>query len=223
MGVKDWLAGTVAGPKGYGSAMGREARKGGSALANALFISHGTGPSGGQSIILDTPEEMIAAGFKPRSETTFKIVLDSLTDNERALLKNLQVGMISYAFIVNSNGALQNMRRENTSKFRNGLGPAMLQSMVDCGLFSKYEDAQADVLSYIKLMNTISASAVLNMEKPGSGDVLERFIMKSVQTCESTSCYGFTRTGVTGFSFVAIPLVEETLKSIVAATVQYKW
>jgi len=35
--------------------------------------------------------------------------------------------------------------------------------------------------------------------------------------------YGFIRTGLTGFDLVALPLVEETIKSIAGATRQYKW
>lgn len=39
MGLRKWLAGNVAGPEGYGNFMGRQATEGGSALANAVFLT----------------------------------------------------------------------------------------------------------------------------------------------------------------------------------------
>ena len=223
MGLKSWLAGKVAGPQSYGDVLGQQAREGGSALANTVFMGHGTKPNGGPTIIFDTAADMKAAGLKPRFEEIAEIDLAALTEEERLLFKNLQTAMISFAFMLNSNGALQIMRRENTSKFRNGLGRSLLRSMVDCGLFSKTEAAQAAVLSYVNSVDFGSTSNVLNMEKPASGDLLEQFIIRVVQLSEAKSRYGFTRTGLTGFDIVAVPLVEETLKSITGATIQYKW
>lgn len=175
--------------------MGRQARENGSALANVVFIGHGKRPNGGPPIIFDTAADMEAAGFKPRFEAIVKIELDSLTEDERLLFKSLQTSMISYTFIVNSNGALQNMRRDNTSKFHNALGPSLLQSMVDCGLFAKIEAAQAALLSYIKSIDSASTATVFNLEKPASGDLLEHFIVRAVEVAGATFRYGFTRTG----------------------------
>src|SRR5437667_12276434 len=129
MGLKD-LLGRMAGPQSYGNAMGRQAWEGGSALANMVFMSHGVGPKGRQTAIFDTAEEMQAAGFSPRYSEITRIELGSLSTDEQFLLRSLQVAMVSFAFIVSSNGALQNMRRDNTSKFRHGLGPSVLSSMV---------------------------------------------------------------------------------------------
>jgi len=53
--------------------------------------------------------------------------------------------------------------------------------------------------------------------------------LASGESVDSTSAstvlnqYGFTRTGATGFDVVAVPLVQETLKSIYGAATQYKW
>ena len=166
---------------------------------------------------------MEGAGFKRRFQEMEKIPLVSLTNEEHLLFKSLQTAMVSFAFIVNSNGALQNMRRENTSKFRNGLGPSLLNSMVECGLFDKIEAARREVLQYANLAASAATSTVLNMEKPASGDLLEHFIMMAVAVSGVKLRYGFIRTGLTGFDLVALPLVEETIKSIAGATRQYKW
>jgi hypothetical protein len=225
MGLKDWIAGNVAGPRSYGDALGRKARENGSALANVLFMSHGTKVGEGPAVIFDSTEQMEAAGFEPRFEEMTEVAPDSLSEDERLLFRNLQTAMISFAFMVNSNGALQNMRRENTTKFRNGLGPSLLKSMVDCGLFDKFESAQASVLSYLDSVNSARPSTVLNMEKPGSGDLLEHFIGRAVEVSDPKCRYGFTRTKsqTLDLNMFAVTLVEETLKSIVGATLHYKW
>ena len=223
MGLKDWLAGSVSGPQGYGSVMGRQAREGGSALANAMFLSHGSRPGQGPATIFDTLAEMEAAGFKPRYEELSRLDITSLTKDEQRVFKSLTTAMISYAFIVNSNGALQNMRQDNTSRFRNGLGPSLLQSTVDCGLFGDVEAARAALLSYIRLFASSSISTILNKAKPASGDLLEHFIIKSIEASEAKAQYGIVRTGIIGFDIVAVPLVVEFMKSIIAATQHYGW
>jgi hypothetical protein len=129
--------------------------------------------------------DLQSAGFEPYSETPQAIELTSLNEAEQSLLKNLHVAMIAYVFIVNSNAALQYMRRDNTSKFRNGLGSSLLLSTVDCGLFDNVELARAAVLSYVNSLPPIPN--VLNMERPGSEDLLEYFIGKATQASGNAS------------------------------------
>ena len=68
MGLKDWIAGSIAGPRAYGGTLGRQASDGGGALANAVFWSHGTMSHGGSTKIFDTSADMISAGFKQEFE-----------------------------------------------------------------------------------------------------------------------------------------------------------
>ena len=221
MGFKDWFAGKVVGPKGYGNALGRSAREAGSALGNAMFSSHGRKPGNGPIMIFDTLLDMQSAGFEPYSETPQPIELTSLSEAEQSLLKNLHVAMTSFVFIVNSNAALKYMRRDNTSKFRNGLGPSLLQSTVDCGQFENVESARVAVMSYVNSLPPIQT--VLNMERPASEDLLEHFIRKAMQASGNDSQYAFVRSGFTGFDSLAITIAEETLKSILAATKKFNW
>jgi hypothetical protein len=101
MGLKDWFAKNVAGPNGYGGALGRTAREAGSALGNAVFSSHGKKIGNGSTVIFDTVSEMHAAGFDPYSTIPQNIELISLNETEQSLLKNLYVAMISFVFMVN--------------------------------------------------------------------------------------------------------------------------
>lgn len=223
MGLRKWLAGNVAGPEGYGSFMGRQAREGGSALANAVFLSHGSRAGAGPTRIFDATSEMETAGFSARYEKFSKLDVTSLTADQQCLFRGVTTAMISYAFILNSNGALQIMRRDNTLKFRNGLGPSLLRSMVDCGLFGDIEAARTALIRYTKLADSTSITTILNMEKPASGDLLEHFIVQSVEPSGIAVQYGFIRTGITGFDIVAVPLVEEALRAIAVAAQQYGW
>ena len=223
MGLKDWIAGKVAGPQSYGDVMGRQAREGGSALANMVFMSHGTGVNGGPTVIFDRSADMEAAGFAPRFQEITQIDLPSMTLEEQILFKNLQTAMISYAYMVNSNGASQYMQRNNFSKFQKGLVPSLLQSMVHCGLYSKVEAAQTAVTPYLSSSDTAQLRMILNTEKPASSDLLEHFILRAVDLCQTKLSYGFARTGLTGFDVIVVPLAEESLKSISGATRQYNW
>jgi len=223
MGLKDWFAGKVVGPHTYGNTMGPPAREGGSALANVVFISHGTHPVGGPASIFDSEADMKTAGFIPRFAEITRIDLEKMTTEELAVFKSLQTAMISFAFILNSNGALQYMRRENTSKFRNGFGPSLLKSMVDCHLYENIKSARAELSSYVESFEAARILSVLNIDKPACGDLLEHFIIRAVEVAGTRFRYGFNRTGSTGFDVVVVPLVEETMKSIAGAAQQYNW
>jgi hypothetical protein len=221
MGLKDWLAGSVVGPSGFGDTMGPQVREAGSALANAVFLSHGRRSEKGPATVFDTLSDMGSAGLKPRYAPLAKVELSSLTVDEERLLTNLTVCLISYVWVVNSNAALQVMRRDNTSKFRNGLGYSLKKSMVDCGLFVNLKAAEDALRSNVQSMGSVSV--VLNETKPASGDLLEYFIIRSVEVSGVAGQYGFVRTGLTGFDVVAVPIFDESLAAIFRATKKYQW
>jgi hypothetical protein len=100
------------------------------------------------------------------------------------------------------------MRRDNTSKFRNGLGPSLLQSTVDCGQFENVESARVAVMSYVNSLPPIPI--VLNMERPGSEDLLEHFIRKATQASGNAPQYAFVRGGFTGFDSLAITIADSS-------------
>ena len=95
--------------------------------------------------------------------------------------------------------------------------------MVDQHLYGNIEEARAELLSYIASFERSGISSVLNIDKPACGDLLEHFIFRAVKVSGTTLRYGFTRTGLTGFDVVAVPLVVETLASIADVTLQLKW
>ena len=90
-------------------------------------------------------------------------------------------------------------------------------------MFSSVETAQTGVMPYLSSSDAAQRCVVLNMEKPASSDLLEHFVVRAVTVSGAKPRYGFTRTGLTGFDVVAVPLVQETLKSIYGAATQYQW
>lgn len=223
MGLKNWFAGKVAGPQVYGSAMGANAREGANGLTNMIFLSHGTQATKGRPVIVESPAEMRVEGFAPRYDEIQAINIDMLAGEELIIFQNIHKAMFAFLFILNSNAALNYMRRDNTSKFRNGFGPTFLKSAVDIQLFKTIDDARSDILSYIGLFQSVRLQSVLNMDKPGSGDALELFLLQAIDLSKATLRYAFARSGPTGFGLVARTIAEETVKSIASAAQQYKW
>ena len=78
-------------------------------------------------------------------------------------------------------------------------------------------------MPYLSSSDTSQIRIILNMEKPASSDLLEHYIVRAVDFCQTKLRYGFARTGLTGFDVIAVSFVEEILKSISGATRQYNW
>ena len=223
MGLKNWFAGMVAGPQLFGSTMGANAREGVNGITNMIFLSHGTQTTKGRPVILDSPDQMRAEGFTQRYDEIEAINIETLSRQELEVFQNIHRAMLAFVFILNSNAALNYMRRDNTSKFRNGFGPSFLQSAVAIQLFNTIGEARTDLLSYISSFESARLQFVLNMDKPGSGDALEHFVLRAIDLSNASLRYAFTRNGSTGFSLVARTVAEETVKSIAGAAQQYKW
>jgi len=222
MAIKDWLA-KLAGPKGYGGALGRTASEGASGLANAVFMSHATAPGTPATIVFDDATAMSLAGFTERYLESTKIDLLTLTSEEKVLFKNLHTAMFCFAYVLNVNAAKQYMRPTSASKFNKGFAPSLLHATVDSRLFPTAEAAQAAVDPYFAACDSTPTGTVLNFETPASGDLLEHLISTSVDRSEVQLQFGFARSGPTGFGTTAIAIAEEILKSIFAATRHYNW
>ena len=221
MSIKDMLA-RISGPNGYGGALGRSVTDLGLSLGYEIFSSHGVSSVAARTVIFDTSEEMQAAGVSPRYRESTEINLGFLNATEASLLINLQTAMTAFAFVVASNGAAQYMQRNNTSAFRNGLGPSAKRAMVKAKLAATFEDAEACLRSYLAALDVKPCSLVLNMSKPGECDVLQQFLLQGVERVNFSGQYGFVRGGG-GFAALTLSLTEQTLNSMHEATRRFKW
>jgi hypothetical protein len=224
MSLIDWLAEKVAGPKGFGQALGRTAAEAAAGLGNALFLSHGTGASDkGPPVIFDESSEMEAAGFRPCFKESVRIDLSLLTPEQQSLLRGLHTALYSYAFLVVSNAALRAMKKDCASQFINGLASSIADSMTKCRIFDTREAARTALLSNMRSYKSSSGGEVINLEKPGSEDVLGHFINRAIDISGSATRYAFVRNGELGFGVMAMTLVELTLKAVDDATEAFKW
>jgi len=79
-----------------------------------------------------------------------------------------------------------------------------------------------DIMQYLRIATPESGvTTVLNMTKPGEGDVLSLFLAEASK--KGRGAVSFQRSGVVGFDLMAVPLAEETIKSIAAAAKNFNW
>jgi hypothetical protein len=228
MGLRDWIAGNVAGPRAYGKALGRQTvMEGARGLSNSAFFNHGARPKESDASvrpgIFDTVSDMEAAGFKHRYEETFKIVIPFLPLDEQVLCRNLHEGMVPYTYLLVSSIASSFMQRDNSARFCDGLTLSVSRAMADCGLYPHHAAAREALLSHMRLYEAASNSAILDAANPACGDFLESCLLRCAEVSSTQSQYAFSRTGACQLKSIAITLFEETLKSMFAATNQFKW
>jgi hypothetical protein len=227
MGLRDWIAGNVAGPRAYGKALGRQtAMEGGRGLANSAFFNHGARPkesdSSGLPAIFDTVSEMEAAGFKHRYDDTFHIVGALLSADEKVLCRNLHAEMVPFVYLVISSITWSVMQRDKSAQFCDGLTDSVSRAMADCGLYGSQKEASEALLSYRRLYEAASNPVIL-ASNPASGDFLEYSLIRCADMGGAQSQYAFARTGACRLKDITATLFAETFKSIFAATRQFNW
>lgn len=75
---------------------------------------------------------------------------------------------------------------------------------------------------YNKVPRPARITQVLNLDKPGTNDLLSVLLEEAVNQSRA-GAIGFQRTGVLGFDLIAVSLAEETVKMVKAATHQFGW
>lgn len=215
MGIKNWMAKNLAGVSGYGSTLGREAVKNGLALGRVLYVGHGTRATSSAAFIFEDSREMGAAGFVPYC--TDPINSPPMEDTS-VLSRHILVAGITFASTCTFTAAFNCMKEANANSFTRSMG-ASVRAELDQLSFG----ITSDLLNhYNKLPRPAGIIQVLNVEKPGTNDLLAVLLGEAVNQSR-TGAVGFQRTGVLGFDLVAVPLAEETIKMVRAATHQFGW
>ncbi len=233
VGLLDWIAGKVAGPSAYGKVLGRRTvMEGGRGLANSAFFNHGTRPKElgvtAYSEVFESVSDMEAAGFKPRYEDTFKITAALLSVDEQVLYRNLHIAMVAFAHHLIANIASSMMCKDNSARFCDGLTDSVSREVVACGLYGQRSAVREALVSHTRLFRTYEAAAnpaIMDLANPACGDFLEFSLITfgQISGAQSQYDYAFARTGACSLKNVAVPLFEETIKSILGATQHYNW
>lgn len=215
MGLKKWMAKNLAGVSGYGNTLGREAVKNGLALGRILYLGHGTRPTSSAPFIFEDSSEMQAAGFAPYC--TDPMNRPPLEDASELSKHILVVGTV-FASACTYTAAFNYMKEANASSFTRSMGDS-----VRTELDKMSSGIPSDLLNhYNKLPRPAGITQVLNLENPGTNDLLAVLLEEAVNQ-SGAGAVGFQRSGVLGFDLIAVPLARETVKMVMAATRQFGW
>jgi len=223
MGLMAWVTGKIGGPERYGAVRGRHATEHGYSLGETIFLTTGVGPSMGAAQIFGTSAQMSAAGFVPCFPGVSPPGPDSLTIYQRLLCLNLVSAMITFALLAHSNVAANLMRPGNACKYLEGVQASLLVSSVERGLFANIRAAHREVSSYINTVSSDATVKLLDFRRPGSGDLLELFILRAVAETTAKSQYGFVQSGPSGFDLKAVSLLRGIKQSVAETADLYKW
>lgn len=215
MGLKNWMAKNLAGVSGYGSTLGREVVKNGLALGRILYVGHGRREAVPRVALFEDCDAMEAAGF-----TAYCVDPMNRPPLEDAseLSKNLRAVGIIFASTCTFTAGFNYMKKTNADLFARSVGES-----VRTELGQRSSGMTFDLINhYNKLARPAGITQVLNLEKPGTSDLLSVFLEEAVNQ-SGDGAIGFQRTGVLGFDVIAVPLAEETVKTISAATHQFGW
>jgi hypothetical protein len=188
MGLKGWL-GKIAGPRGYGDALGRATIENSRVLSQALQSS---------CEIINSN----AAGIS-------------------GLRSTLDRTALVFTYFLTSNAAAQYMKRQNVALFHRGLAPSVVRAAVSEGIFCDAATAQAELTAELARIDSARRMQVLNMEQPGSGDVLG-LLLETLRN-NLDDALTFSSIGEHGFADSARTLGQHTLRSIAGATEHYRW
>jgi hypothetical protein len=216
VGLKNWMAKNLAGgPSGYGSTMGREVVKNGLALGRILYVGHGARAMPTAVSIFEDSDGMKAAGFTSYCTDPMN---RPLMEDGSELSKHLRVAGVTFAATCTFSAAFNYMKEANASSFTRSMGDSVRAELgqLSTGITS-------DLLNhYNKLARPAGITQVLNLEKPGTSDLLAVLLEEAVNQSRA-GAIGFQRTGILGFDLIAVPLAEETVKMVRAGTHQFGW
>jgi hypothetical protein len=213
MGLKNWLAKNTAGVGGYGTAIRAEVVKNGLALGRILYLGHGTRATPCEVVVFEDSEHLSAEGFTLYCPDPLN--RPSLEDSSLLSTHCRSVG-IAFAAHCTFTAAYNLMKQANASVFTRSMGASTRVAMRNSGV-------SPELLNhYNKLARPTEITKVLNMEKPGTGDILSMFLIEASKHSPHGTV-GFQRTGILGFDVITIPLAEETVKMVNAATHKFSW
>ncbi len=199
MGLKDWLAKNVSGPSGYGEVMAREAVKNGLAFGRTLYLSHWTRDTASVQFVCENEQHMRSEGFTPYC--TDPLNRPPMQDSSE-LSRHTRIAGVAFATQCSITAASNFMQRPNASAFNRSMGASSKQEL----LKSNIGITADDIMQYLRIATPESGvTTVLNMTKPGEGDVLSLFLAEASK--KGRGAVSFQRSGVVGF-LIGVQLLD---------------
>ena len=148
-------------------------------------------------------------------------IINSNVAGASSLRSTLDRTALVFTYFLTSNAATQYMKRENVALFHRGLAPSIVRAAVSEGFFCDATTAQAELTAELARIDSARRTEALNMEQPGSGDVLG-LLLETLRN-NLDNAVTFSSMGEHGFADSARTLAEHTLRSIAGATEHYRW
>jgi hypothetical protein len=212
MGLKDRLA-KSAGVGAYGAVMGREAVKSGLALGRTLYLGHGTRATASDVFVFEDDDHMKAEGFTLYCADPLHM---PPAEDSSELSKQTRAAGIALAAHCSFTAAHNFMKEANAATFSRSMGDSVRTEMSELNL-----DITSDMVDrYIWLPRPAGVTRILDMEEPGTNDIFSVYLQ---EINKQNGTVGFRRRGVLGFDTIAVPLAEEIVKTISAATQKFGW
>jgi hypothetical protein len=215
MGLRDWLAKNVAGASGYGNAIGRQAVTGGLALGRFLYLGHGTRATPSDVVVFEDADHLRSEGFELYCPDDLHM---PPSEDSSELSKHTRAAGVAFALECGRAAAENFVEQQNGSAFVQSMGSAATNQLRELN-----SGVTADLVEgYLRLSRPSGITDLLNWKKPGTNDLLFVFL-REVTRHSQDAAVGFQRGGVLGYGVVAVPLVEESVKMVSAATQKFGW
>jgi hypothetical protein len=214
MGLRDFL-GKKAGASGYGSILGRSAVENGIAIGRIIYLGHGTRDSDTTSTyrVFDSAEQMQTEGFALYCH-------DELhrppAENQSELSVHCRAAGIAYATQVATSPAWS-FSTLNREEFLINMERTIWTTLTELNT-----GVQPILFHHYTNLRGPGYSKLLNLESPGTGDVLDLYLSEVSKHSFSQSV-GFLRFGTLGFGEIVTELKKQTAEKMCAAKIKYGW
>jgi hypothetical protein len=136
-------------------------------------------------------------------------------EDSTKLSEHTRAAGIAFAATCAFTAAFNFMKKPNANVFSRHMGEAIYPELHRLNL-----GVMLDLVRHYNSLRRPAGTKVLNLDKPGANDLLFLFLQ---EIGKHNGTVGFQRTGALGFNTIALPLAEETVKMVSAATVKFGW
>lgn len=137
-------------------------------------------------------------------------------EDSSELSKQTRAAGITFAARCSSDAASNFMKKANAATFSRSMGHSVRIQMCE----QKLDITPDMLLRYNRLPRPAGVTRILEMEEPGTNDLLSVFLQ---EISRQNRTVGFRRTGVLGFDTIAVALAVETVKVVSAAAQKFGW
>ena len=213
MGLKNWLARSVAGVDGYGNTMGRSTGENGLALGRTLYLGHGKSERKTIDCVFENAESMVKQGFDLYCRDSSKLAPAADSSNLSVLTRTAGV---AFATTIAMNTANCFSNPENIRSFCRSIGSSNAAYLKEAS-----PDIPMELFTqFLKIEVPPSVTKLVDLDRPGSGDLFGVYLLE-ISKRSGLASIGFQRRGILGFDDWVTTLAEQTVTAVQGAARQF--